>query len=128
MDILTMIMNSIDVYAVIIAFAMTQFIKMLLPSPPGAGKMDVAPFYFRLLPIAPLVIGILVVLIKDGLISPTMKVDDAIVRGLVSGIGASYLHRTAKVVIFGKNGDKPAEPKPDEAAKGLIDKTLGLLK
>lgn len=44
-----------------------------------------------------------------------MKFDDSIVRGMLSGMGASYVYRTAKVIFFG-NGkpDDKHEEKPED--------------
>ncbi len=58
--------------------------------------------WYRVLPLFPLLIGTIVVIAKDGIWSPTMKLDDSIVKGVVSGGAASYVFRTAKVVLFGK--------------------------
>jgi len=105
MDFWTLISQYMDGYAVLIALGATQFLKRLLPTPPGGSKWDVAGWLYRLLPFVPLLVGVLVVMFKDAWISPTMKWDDALVKGLVSGIAASYAYRTVKVAIFGgKNG------------------------
>jgi len=104
-DILSLLSQYVDGYAVIIALFVTQMIKALLPTPPEAtGKFKafaVGNISYRFLPFIPLVVGLLVVYLKDSVFTPTLKIDDAIVKGIVSGIGASYLYRTAKVTLFG---------------------------
>jgi ABC-type nickel/cobalt efflux system permease component RcnA len=107
MDLWTLLSQYMDGYAVIIAFGLTQFIRTMLPAPAGSAKVLGVSFYvtgwsYRILPYIPLLIAILVVMIKDAWISPTMKWDDAFVKGLVSGIAASYVYRTIKITIFGK--------------------------
>ncbi len=107
MDILSLLTQYMDPYAVLIALAATQALKRLLPTPPGGSKWeDVAGWPYRILPFFPLLVGMIVVLFKDAWISPSMKWDDGLVKGLVSGIAASYAYRTVKVTIFGggKNG------------------------
>ena len=107
MDFVTLISQYMDGYAVLISVALTQLVKRLMPTPPGGSKWDdVTGWPYRLLPFVPLLFGVIVVMFKDAWVSPTMKWDDALVKGLVSGIAASYLYRTAKVTIFGggKNG------------------------
>jgi hypothetical protein len=106
MDILSLLSQYMDGYAVLIALAVTQFLKRMLPTPTGGSKWDVAGWPYRLLPFVPLLVGVLVVMFKDAWVSPTMSWDDALVKGLVSGIAASYAYRTVKVAIFGgKNGN-----------------------
>ena len=107
MDFWTLISQYMDGYAVIIALAATQVLKRFLPSPTGGSKWDVIGWSYRILPFVPVLVGIMVVMFKDVLISPTMGWDDALVKGLVSGIAASYAYRTVKVSIFGggKNGN-----------------------
>lgn len=108
MDIISLLVQYMDPYAVVIAFGFTEFIKRLLPTPPGGSKWeDVQGWTYRILPFIPLVLGMMVVMFKDAWITPTMKWDDALVKGMISGIAASYLYRTAKVTIFGgkKNGN-----------------------
>lgn len=106
MDFWTLISQYMDGYAVLIALGATQFLKRLLPTPSGGNKWeDVQGWPYRLLPFVPLLVGVIVVIFKDALVSPTMSWDDALVKGLVSGIAASYAYRTVKVAIFGgKNG------------------------
>ena len=106
MDILSLLSQYMDGYAVLIALAATQFLKRILPTPTGGSKWDVAGWPYRLLPFVPLLVGVLVVVFKDALVSPTMSWDDALVKGLVSGIAASYAYRTVKVTIFGGDNGK----------------------
>lgn len=116
MDFWSLISQYMDGYAVLIALAFTQILKRLLPTPPAGNKWeDVMGWYYRILPFVPLLIGVLVVMFKDAWITPTMKWDEALVKGIVSGIAASYAYRTVKVAIFGggkngKNGNGSEEP------------------
>lgn len=110
MDFWTLLSQYMDGYAVIIAFGLSQFIKLFLPTPTQVGKkwsFAVGPIAYRLMPFLPLIIGIFVVMFKDAWISPTMTWDDALVKGVVSGIAASYAYRTIKVSIFGEQSCKP---------------------
>ena len=97
-----------DGYAVIIALAFTQLLKRFLPTPPDGNKWnDVVGWAYRILPFVPVLVGVAVVIFKDVLFTPTMKWDDGLVKGVVSGIAAAYAYRTVKVAIFGggKNGN-----------------------
>lgn len=125
MEIVTLLMQLVDLPAVLLAIGLTQLLRWKLPTPAGGKKFDVAPWLYRWLPIVPLLFASMVVILKDGIYSPTLKIDEAIVRGVLSGMAASYGYRTAKVMIFGKESNKmfgrdteqetkPAEPKPDE--------------
>lgn len=107
MEFLDLLLKVIDVPALVLAVVLTQLAKWLLPTPKGGTTFDVSSKLYRLLPLLSLLIGTVVVIVKDGLWSPTMKLDDSIVKGIVSGAAASYVYRTAKVVLFGdapKNG------------------------
>ncbi len=109
MDILDLLKAYIDVGAVLLGVAVTQFIKWLLPTPIGGKTFDVSPFANKFLPAVPLIVGAVTVIIKDGAWTPTMRLDEAIVKGLVSGAVAAYLYRTAKVLFFDKSCP-PASP------------------
>jgi hypothetical protein len=120
-----------DGYAVIIAFGLTQLLRALLPTPTGSSRIAgvsfaVSGWGYRILPYIPLLIGILVVVIKDGWISPTMKLDDAFVKGMVSGIAAAYVYRTIKITIFGKpSKEEENEPKENNNIGGVVKTILG---
>lgn len=106
MDLIMLLMKITDPYAIVIAVVLTQIIRNFLPTPSGGTRFDVTKKWYRILPIIPLIIGTLVVILKDGIITPTIKLDDAIVKGFCSGVAAAYLYKTGKVVIFGKkNGN-----------------------
>ncbi|OGM08105.1 hypothetical protein A2Z67_03700 [Candidatus Woesebacteria bacterium RBG_13_36_22] len=103
MDFLTMLSGYIDIGGVLLGIILTQLIRYLLPTPEGASsKFEVGRIAYRSLPFYPLFIGGLAVLIKDGLITPTMTFDEAIVKGFISGAVAAYLYKTTKVMIWGK--------------------------
>lgn len=129
-----LISQYMDGYAVIIALAFTQLLKRILPTPPNGNKWnDVVGWAYRILPFVPVIVGVLVVMFKDVWISPTMTWDEALVKGVVSGIAAAYAYRTVKVSIFGggkngKNGNGKSccteEPKP-MTVKEIIDATGG---
>lgn len=107
MEFLDLLLKVIDTPALVLAVVLTQLLRWLLPTPTGGTKFDVNPKLYRLLPLLPLFIATVVVIVKDGIWTPTMKLDDSIVKGIVSGAAASYVYRTAKVVLFGdvtKNG------------------------
>ena len=101
MDFLEMLLKLVDLPTVALSVGITQFIRWILPSPEGGGKFDVNPKLYRLLPLLPLAIATIIVIVKDGIFSPTMPLGDSIIKGLLSGMFASYLYRTAKVMIFG---------------------------
>lgn len=114
MEMFDILMRLVDLPAVMLAIVITQCLRYFLPSPPGGGKFDVHPIIHRLLPIIPLIIATLVVIIKDGIFTPTMKLDDAIIKGVLSGAASSYMYRTTKVMFF---PDKPSEPGPSTLEK-----------
>jgi len=105
MEFMEMLLQVIDIPAVVLAVVLTQLFRYLLPTPKGGAKFDVNPKLYRWLPILPLIIATVTVIVKDGVWTPTMKLDDSIVKGIVSGAASSYLFRTAKVILFGKNGN-----------------------
>jgi len=110
MDFVTLLSQYMDGYVVIIAIFVTQMVKRLLPTPPGGSRWnDVSGWPYRILPFIPLLTGVLVVMFKDAWVSPTMEWDDALTKGLVSGIAASYLYRTVKVTIFGGGKNQESE-------------------
>jgi hypothetical protein len=128
MDFLSLLSGYIDIGGVLLGIILTQFVRYLLPTPKDAGsKFDVGPLAYRILPVLPLIIGALTVVIKDGLVSPTLKIDEAIVKGLVSGGAAAYLFRTAKVIIWGKEKTNGGLPTPDDC-KELVDKVSKVIK
>jgi len=114
MEFLEMLMQLVDLPAVVLSVGITQFVRWKLPSPEGGGKFDINPKLYRLLPLLPLIIATIVVIIKDGIFTPTMALDDSIVKGILSGMAAAYLYRTAKVVLFGDGNGKKSEDKPPE--------------
>lgn len=130
MDLWALLSQYMDGYAVIIAFGITQLIRALLPTPDGAPKILGASFYvsgwgYRMLPFFPLLIASLVVIFKDTWITPTMSWDEALVKGLVSGIAASYVYRTVKIVIFGKDPKDKEEIPKEQTIVEVVKNILG---
>jgi len=113
MEFLEMLMQLVDLPAVVLSVGITQFVRWKLPSPEGGGKFDINPKLYRLLPLLPLIIATIVVIIKDGIFTPTMALDDSIVKGVLSGMAAAYFYRTAKVMIFGDGNGKKSEKLPE---------------
>jgi hypothetical protein len=107
----------LDAGAIALGLFLTQVIKGLLPTPAGGKKFDVGPIATRILPAIPVLIGAATVVVKDGWITPTMTLDEAVVKGLVSGAVAAYLFRTGKVSVFGGgsngNGTVAVKSPPD---------------
>jgi len=98
-----MLSGYVDVGSVLLGIILTQLIRYLLTTPKGSpSKFDVGPVAYRFLPFFPLFIGAATVILKDGIITPTIALDEAIVKGFISGACASYLYRMVRVTIFGK--------------------------
>jgi hypothetical protein len=114
MELIEMLMQLVDLPAVVLSVGITQFVRWKMPSPEGGGKFDINPKLYRLLPLLPLVIATIVVIVKDGIFTPSMPLEDSIIKGLLSGMAAAYLYRTAKVMIFGDGNGKKIENKPPE--------------
>lgn len=103
MDFVSLLSQYMDAYAVILGIGITQAIKYFLPDGKG-GKWSVTPFMNRFLPFNPLIVGVLTVLTRDVWClngSAPLAYDEAVIKGLISGIASAYLYRTAKVTIFG---------------------------
>lgn len=129
MDFISLLVSYVDVGSVLLGVIGTHLIRYFLPTPKGdTSKFGVGPIAYRCLPFLPLIIGAVTVVIKDGLVTPTLTIDEAVVKGLVSGAAAAYLFRTFKVVIFGKQTSSENKEVTTEEAKGLIDKAKELLK
>lgn len=97
---LSLLFLSMDPLAVIVAIALTQLVKVVMPSPvPGDRSTDTVTgsLYNRLLPIVPVLIGLSVVLLAHW----GQPIRQRLVQGIVSGIAAAYFYRAGKVTIFG---------------------------
>ena len=95
-----LLLQSMDPIAVIVAIALTQLFKIMLPSPiPGDRSTAVVPgrLSTRILPFIPILIGTATVCILHW----GQPFRQLLVRGFVSGIAAAYFYRTTKVSIFG---------------------------
>jgi hypothetical protein len=106
MDFLVTLQAYINLKAVIVAVAGTQFIKYLLPAPPKEAitwwdKFEVrsGPFLSRVVVFLPVIIAFIVTyfLERDSTYS-----NEDIVRGICSGAFAAYTYRTTKTMIFGE--------------------------
>lgn len=105
MDIITLLLQHIDLPSVLLAIGITQLIRRFLPTPKGEGKYEVNSKIYRILPFFPIIIAIVITILKEGIITPSMKIDDAIVKGILSGFAAAWGYKTAKVLLFGKKGN-----------------------
>jgi hypothetical protein len=129
MDFIPLLMSYVDVGSVLLGVIGTHFIRYLLPSPKGdTSKFAVGPIAYRCLPFIPLIIGAATVVVKDGLVTPTLTVDESVVKGIVSGAVAAYLFRTTKIVIFGKQENGENKETVAEETKGLVAKLKELMK
>ena len=106
MDILTLIQQYINIKAVLAAVVGTQFVKFFLPTPPvvietwwDRFEVRTGPFLTRIVPILPIVFGIVVTFYLER--DSTYSTDDAF-RGVMSGAFAAYSYRTTKALIFGE--------------------------
>ena len=102
MDLLSVIQQYINFKAVLLAVAVTQAIKFyVLPSPGPERSAEVVPgrLTTRLLPLFAILIAFIATFLleRDSLYT----LDDG-VRGVMSGVFASYSYRTAKVSLFGE--------------------------
>ena len=97
-DILSIIQQSINVKAVVLAVVLTQVARYCLPSGDGTISAKVMGWTNRLLPILPLVFGMLFcgLLERD-----SSYVMEDLIRGVFSGAMASYSYRMVKVSILG---------------------------
>ncbi len=99
-DFVTLLLQTMNPLAVILAVAFTQGIKYLFPGPvPGERSTETVSgtVYNRILPFVPVVIGLIVVLFERW----GQPIAQSLVQGIVSGIAAAYFYRTWKVTIFG---------------------------
>ena len=97
MDLVQTFSQGIDFAIVGMTIAVTQLLKYLLPTPAGGDLGDVHPTLNRLLPVVPLVLGIVFVIIfKPGLVWREYAK-----QGLIYGMLGAYFYRTAKVSFFG---------------------------
>ena len=100
MEFIDIVQQFVNVKAVGLAIFGVQGIKRLLPSPdPGKPWTVVSgTISTRLLPFLPLLIGFVVCYLLEA--DSKFTADNA-VRGIMSGVSASYGYRTTKVSIFG---------------------------
>lgn len=87
----------VDPIVVFITMVITEVIKRLIPNEGVVGTSSVPKWVNRLMPITPLILGMLLICVK-GKCLPNV---DIMIKGLVSGAVAAYLYRTYKVMILG---------------------------
>lgn len=98
-DIGPIIAQYINPKAIAIAVVLTQLIRYVLPSEEGGCSASVSGWSKRLLPIMPLVFG----MIFCGLIErDSSYVLEDLLRGIFSGTMASYSYSLVKVSFFGR--------------------------
>lgn len=96
----SLLFQSMDPLAVIVAIALTQLVKILLPSPiPGDRSTETVggSLSNRILPFVPVLIGCTAVFLQHW----GQPFRQSLVQGIVSGIAAAYFYRAWKVTIFG---------------------------
>ena len=98
-DILPIIQQFVNVKAVAMSIILTQMIKYLLSSPDKTLSAEVIKGHWttRLLPLAPIVIGIL----YCTLVERTATVMEDTIRGIFTGAMGAWGYRTTKVSVFG---------------------------
>jgi len=98
-DILPIISQFINPKAAALSIVLTQMIKYLLPSPDKSLSAEVIKGHWttRLLPLAPIVIGI----IYCTLVERTATVMEDTIRGIFTGAMGAWGYRTTKVSVFG---------------------------
>jgi hypothetical protein len=129
MDFISLITSYVDVGSVLLGVVLTHLVRYFMPTPKGStSKFNIGPIAYKCMPFVPLLIGAATVVIKDGLVTPTLGIDEAVVKGVVSGAVAAYVFRTTKIQIFGKQVDEEKEEVTTDQAKGLMDKVKDLIK
>lgn len=96
----SLLFQSMDPLAVIVAIALTQLVKILLPSPiPGDRSTETVggSLSNRILPFVPVLIGCTAVFLQHW----GQPFRQSLVQGIVSGVAAAYFYRAWKVTIFG---------------------------
>ena len=98
-DILPIIQQFVNVKAVAMSIILTQMLKYLLPSPDKTLSAELIKGHWttRLLPLAPIVIGI----IYCTLVERTATVMEDTIRGIFTGAMGAWGYRTTKVSVFG---------------------------
>lgn len=97
---ISLLLQSMDPLAVVIAIALTQLAKIFMPSPIfGDRSTQTIPgsAWNRILPVLPLIFGLSTVLLAHW----GQPFRQSLVQGIVSGIAAAYFYRTWKVTVFG---------------------------
>jgi hypothetical protein len=97
MDFVALLQQYMDPYAVIIAIGFAALLIHFFPKLGESGTI-----WNRLMPLVPLVVAVATVLFKDyWIVSKTMTLGMAVVKGLCSGFAAVYFSRSFKVSFLG---------------------------
>lgn len=91
------VMAFIDPLVVFMVLVISEVIKRLIPADGVVGTSTLPPWVNRLMPMLPLVLGMVLICVKMKCL-PNV---DLMIKGLVSGAVAAYLYRTYKVMILG---------------------------